>query len=331
MKGLTHFVVGVATTSFFPAAVAAGAGGNPLFFILGGVFGLLPDTIDFRFRRFFSAHDIQIAPDPAKLDAQVIADGIAGAINEAHATGEAVRIKLHTIPLGPDTWRRYSVRFDVVKEQVAVEYGPAVTTGQTPVDNTEPEGRRRATAVLNCAVRLDYEATSTIDILDGPLFRMTPTADGKVCPEFIAWHRTWSHSIITAFLMAMAVAAAGAVTSSRSSALLMGAVAFAAHAAHILCDQLGHMGSAVLFPVIRKRTAGLRLMHSTEALPNFITIWTCCLLIFRNLQAATSYHIPRFNLLQLVVYGIVIPFGLVALAVRAIQRWSGRGRTDSSA
>ena len=64
MKGLTHFMTGVAAASCFPAAVEAGSRGNPLYFILGGVFGILPDTIDFKFLRFFQRRDIEITPDP---------------------------------------------------------------------------------------------------------------------------------------------------------------------------------------------------------------------------------------------------------------------------
>jgi len=37
-----------------------------LYFLLGGIFGLLPDTLDFKFYRFFIKHDIEVAPDPLK-------------------------------------------------------------------------------------------------------------------------------------------------------------------------------------------------------------------------------------------------------------------------
>jgi hypothetical protein len=320
MKGLTHFATGVAAASFFPAAVEAGAAGNPLFFILGGVFGLLPDTIDFKFRRFFSTYDMQVVPDPRNPDAQTIADGVAYAINKAHATGHSVGIKLHTIPLGPDTWRQYTVRFDVAAKQVVVEYGPAVTTGQIPLSDIAPEEEQAAAiAPLSCAVSLDYEARNVIDILDGPIFKMTPTRDGKVCPEFIPWHRTWTHSVVTASLLALAIAAIGALTMSPAAGILMGAVVFAAHSAHILGDQLGFMGSALLFPFVKKRTKGLGLMHSMESVPNFITIWTCCLLIFWNLYVAAPSYLPRFNLLQLIASGVILPYGLVALARRGAR------------
>ena len=63
MKGIAHFSLGIAAASCFPAAVQAGAEGNPLYFILGGIFGLLPDTLDFKFYRFIYSHDVEITPD----------------------------------------------------------------------------------------------------------------------------------------------------------------------------------------------------------------------------------------------------------------------------
>ena len=64
MKGIAHFSSGIAAASFFPWSVQAAAEGNPLYFILGGIFGLLPDTADFKFYRFFYRHDVNIELDP---------------------------------------------------------------------------------------------------------------------------------------------------------------------------------------------------------------------------------------------------------------------------
>jgi hypothetical protein len=68
MKGIAHFVTGVAAASFLPWSIEAALRGDPLYFILGGAFGLLPDTIDFKFYRFFYRHDVYIEPDPANRD-----------------------------------------------------------------------------------------------------------------------------------------------------------------------------------------------------------------------------------------------------------------------
>ena len=48
MKGIAHFISGVAAASFFPWSVQAAVEGNPMYFILGGAFGILPDTLDFK-------------------------------------------------------------------------------------------------------------------------------------------------------------------------------------------------------------------------------------------------------------------------------------------
>ena len=62
MKGIAHFISGVAVASFCPWAVEAAQNGNPAYFILGAVTGILPDTVDFKFYRFFYKHDIRVEP-----------------------------------------------------------------------------------------------------------------------------------------------------------------------------------------------------------------------------------------------------------------------------
>ena len=71
MKGLTHFVTGVALASCWPEAVQSASQGNPVFFLLGGIGGLLPDTADFKFARYFFRHDVEIIPDPVRPDPQL--------------------------------------------------------------------------------------------------------------------------------------------------------------------------------------------------------------------------------------------------------------------
>lgn len=52
MKGISHFITGVAIATFFPEVVRAGGAGS-LLPMLGGVGGILPDTIDFKFARYW--------------------------------------------------------------------------------------------------------------------------------------------------------------------------------------------------------------------------------------------------------------------------------------
>jgi membrane-bound metal-dependent hydrolase YbcI (DUF457 family) len=316
MKGLTHFMAGVTVASCFPAAVNAGADGNPLYFILGGLFGLLPDTIDFKFGRFFARRDMEVTPDPLAPDPQMIADAVAYAVNRAWETGRPVRIKLNTIRLGADRWRQYRITFEPARRRVTAAIGPAVTTGQTPLPGAAPANPREACAQLVCPLAFDYLATTTIDIFEGPLFVMTPTADQRVRAEFIPWHRSWSHSVLTA-------AGWGAL-----AGLLFGPlaalIAMLAYDAHIAVDQLGFMGSNLLFPFRRRRSTGLQLVHSGEALPNFSVVWVCCLLIFWNLGRRAPLPLGFTNLVQMLGYGALLPLALWRWLLPVCSRTQGQ-------
>ena len=63
MKGIAHFVGGIAVASAFPSAVKAAEMGSGIYLLAGGVFGLLPDTLDFKIGRYFCGFDIEVAPD----------------------------------------------------------------------------------------------------------------------------------------------------------------------------------------------------------------------------------------------------------------------------
>ena len=322
MKGIAHFAAGVAAASCFPGSVAAAENGNPLYFILGGVFGLLPDTIDFKFYRFFYRHDAEVIPDPLDPDPQLIANAVADAIRHADESGKPFRIKLNTIRLGADLWQRYTLRFNLPANRIEVEIGPKVDTGGTPVVEQKVESKKQkwggadastenkkvATAPLPAPVTLSYEAETHIDIFEGPIFQMSVAKDGAACPpgcaasgaacppgcaasgaarppgcaasgavipEFIPWHRQWSHSILVGLMLAVPV---GLLWDA-----LAAFVVVAAYTAHVALDQLGHMGSSLFWPLTLHRTPGLKLQHSGEALPNLAAVWLSCLLIFWNL------------------------------------------------
>ena len=71
MKGISHFLAGIAAATFVPGVVESAAQGSYLI-VLGGFFGLLPDTLDFKFARYFERH-VDIDPDPGNLDPWIIA------------------------------------------------------------------------------------------------------------------------------------------------------------------------------------------------------------------------------------------------------------------
>jgi hypothetical protein len=307
MKGIAHFTVGVASAACFPGAVAAAQEGNPLYFILGGVFGLLPDTLDFKFYRFFYRHHVEVMPDPLDPDPQLVADAVTEAIDQAAESDKPFRIRLNTVRLGADLWQRYTVRFNLPAKRVEVEIGPTVDTGGTPVEPA-PEKPLTAYAPLSVPVKLDYLAATDIDIFEGPIFQMTPSEDGTVTPEFIPWHRQWSHSFLVGLMFA--------VPAWLIWDTLAAGVIAAAYAAHVAADQLGYMGSSLFWPLTTRRTPGLKLQHSGQALPNFFAVWLSCLLIFWNLARSSAVDI---NMAGLMLWGCIIPLGAIQLARRWVR------------
>ncbi|MBN1676141.1 MAG: metal-dependent hydrolase [Kiritimatiellae bacterium] len=313
MKGLSHFVTGLAVTSFFPQAVQAAVDGSPLYFVLGGVAGLLPDTLDFRISRFLCRCEGEIAPDPKFRDPGMIARGLAEAVDAAAARGRPLRVRLDTVQLAANRWQEYTVRFDPEKKRVGARYGPVVDTGGRPVPWPPVPGTETGEAPFGSRLVLGYEAATTVRAFDGPVFQMTPVGRDPRRPEvrldFIPWHRQWSHSVVVAVVLALAVGLLGGQWA--------GLVVFAAQLAHLLADQLGSMGSALLFPLNRKRVEGCHLMHSTDPFPNFATVWLACLLIFWNLSRAAGANAGP-NLVQIVVFAGLLPLLLARLLLRTL-------------
>jgi hypothetical protein len=309
--------------SFFPTAVHAAADGNPLYFVAGGFFGLLPDTLDFKFYRFFYRHDMCVVPDPADPSPQQIADAVACAVERAMDSQKPVSIKLETIRLASDLWQQYRVRFDVRNRRVTVSYGPVVDTGRNPVAQSPARATARgpcllhrgaeqsASSALEARVRVDYQPDTVIDIFDGPVLRFIPESQEVAALRFIPWHREWSHSIIIGAAVGTAVAAAGDAAA--------GAIAFGALAVHAATDQLGFMGSSLWFPLHRRRRPGSARLHSTDPLFNFSVVWLCFLLIYWNLSAYSLQLTNGISLLKLLFWAFLVPFGLLG-AYRNIGR-----------
>ncbi|MFH0880440.1 MAG: metal-dependent hydrolase [Lentisphaerota bacterium] len=326
MKGISHFISGVAAASFCPWTVQAAQDGNPLFFLLGGIFGILPDTLDFKFYRFFYHHDIYVEPDSPKPDPQFIADALASGVNRAFEEKKTIRIKLSTIRVGADYWQQYMVKFDVKKQEVQVKFGPVVNTGQVPIPSSAPLERVVGRAALKCPVVQTYESVTKVDIFDGPSFAMEPDAEGRVLLHFLPWHRNWSHSLVVGGIFALM---GWLVWSWQAAAVIM-----LGYSVHVLEDQLGHMGSNLIFPLrLKGRSPGLQWMHSGDSIPNFATVWTCCLLIFWNLYYYAPNPQYHFTFLKLVLYGAVIPMGLYGflhyLLTRGVEEEAGDDKEKS--
>jgi len=320
MKGIAHFSIGVAVASCFPSVVRAGADGNPLGFLLGGIFGLLPDTIDFKFTRYFYRHDLEVVPDPLRPNARMTADAVALAINRAYETGRAVRIKLAPVRLAADAWRRYEVEFDVPARKVNVRFGPAVDTSGNELSERWGGAATEAEAALTAPIKIEYFARLTIDAFDGPVLTMEPQSDGRIAVKFIPWHRTWSHSLITSFLAGLAT--------TWWLGPIYGAVVGGAHAAHVLTDQIGYLGSSLFYPFQRERVSGWRLAASSGAAVNLVAVWSASLLIFWNLCRNMNPAPAGWTGARLALYGLMIPALLLAALTRRRLRAHRRRVAD---
>lgn len=294
MKGFAHFMTGLAATSLFPFAVQSAAEGNPLYFILGGAFGLLPDTLDFKVYRYLYRHDLDLMADARTPDPGRIANELAGAVVAAACDPRGRRVKLNTLQCGADRWLRYRLEFDEGAGEIRVVMGPVVDTGQQPVPGAKAQEETLGRAHVPVPMRLDYAGPVTVDIFDGPSFLFKKEGD-SVTLHFLPWHRSWTHSLVIGAgfgLLAWVLWAAHHVPGSGWGAALTGwkpaAVITAAYSAHILADQCGVMGSNLFYPLTRWRQRGLGLMHSGDARPNFLAVWFSMALIYANLYRAAA-------------------------------------------
>jgi membrane-bound metal-dependent hydrolase YbcI (DUF457 family) len=313
VKGIAHFSSGVAAASFFPWSVQAAAEGNPLYFIIGGAFALLPDTADFKFYRFFYRHHVQVEVDPRRPDPQGMAEKIAGAIGRALAEKKTIRVKLNSLRLGADSWRQYKVKFDAAAREVRVHIGPIVSTGQVPIPATEP-GLPDGRAPLPGPVQMTYDDFNQVDIFDGPTVGFEPDGKGGVIQHFLPWHRNWSHSLVMGALFG----AVGALIWDWRVAVVI----FAGNAAHVLEDQMGLMGSNLFFPLTRRRTTGMKLMRSGDALPNFAAVWLSCLFIFWNVArySPPSYLTAGLTFWNILLFGAIVPAAIVVFLFWLLKR-----------
>ncbi|MBN1483174.1 MAG: metal-dependent hydrolase [Chloroflexia bacterium] len=295
MKGIAHFITGVAIATFFPQVVQQGAQGG-LLPVWGGVAGILPDTLDFKFARYFESYDDEIDPDPHHPDPHKIAARVAQAMRQAYESNEPRNIMLHTIRLGADLWRQYSLRFNPEAGEIVVRIGPLVNTGQVPYPGSTPE-QNEARVQVGVPMVHTYDAENKIDIFSGPSFLFERRGD-NLYVSFLDWHRRWSHSLTLAGLLGLA---AGLLL-GRWAGLVVGL----GFAGHVLEDQLGHMGSNLFWPLTRRRMSGLHLLRSGDAIPNFLTVWTALALILFNLDRFSDT--PRLAPLPYLLLSLGLPW-----------------------
>ncbi len=324
VKGIAHFVTGVAIATFFPEVVQQAAQGS-LLPVLGGIAGILPDTLDFKFARYFERYDLEIDPGP-QPDARQIAESLVQAMRRAYETGRPQNVMLHTIRLGADLWRQYIIRFDPAQNEVAVRVGPVVNTGQVPFPGSEPPDAVEARLKVGVPMVHTYDAENRVDIFSGPSFKFERRGD-RLHVHFLDWHRRWSHSLTLAAALGLAAAGVAVLIEALTRGALsrtplwVGLVTGLGFAGHILEDQLGFMGSNLFYPFTKGRAMGLRLLRSGDAIPNFLTVWTAVALILFNLDrfSATPLLDPGVYLLLAVGLPLVVLGGLYQLQRRKAQ------------
>jgi membrane-bound metal-dependent hydrolase YbcI (DUF457 family) len=312
VKGIAHFISGIAVATFIPDAVHQAAAGSAVL-ALGGLFGLLPDTLDFKFARYLVKYDDEIDPDPRDPQPQAIATRVAGAMRAAYETGQPRTIMLHTMRLGADLWRAYNLRFSPATGEVIVRIGPVVNTAQAPLPGSEPAGDAEGRAPVGFPIAHTYDAETRINVFSGPAFRFARQGDAAHV-TFLPWHRRWTHSLTLAIAIGLALGLLLGPTAG-----LVGGLGFATH---VLQDQLGFMGSNLLWPFTRERSRGLGLLHSGDGLPNFLAVWLALALIAFNLDRFSAA--PRLPATPYLLLAVLLP----CLALGTLYRLNQRRRTE---
>ena len=122
MKAIAHFTSAVAAATFIPGVVALAGHERSLILVLAGIFGLLPDWLDFKIARYFEPVDERIEPPALNFNAQAVADQLAEIIHQAYESEKPVTVQFYPARLGIDRWRRYSLQFDSDHNQVLLVY-----------------------------------------------------------------------------------------------------------------------------------------------------------------------------------------------------------------
>ncbi len=297
MKGMTHFIVGAAIATCFASALELAYIDKSLIILLGGMFGVLPDTLDFRFARYMMIRDYEVTLDPDNLDPMLVAKTLAKAIDQAQEENREVRAQFHTIKLGPDEWRRYSIKIDPERKVAICKIGPIISTGQQPYPETEiPEDQAYAEAPFHADLDYSYHEWNNADIFSGPDFAFIPEGD-MIRADFIPWHRMWSHSLSVGLLLAplgfvfyalyglWTGQGAGYYIFETKHGLLASAIIIGGFWGHVLTDQTGNLGSNLWHPFTKKRSNGTGWTESGGAVCNTFTNYGAVALMIWNMNA----------------------------------------------
>lgn len=298
MKGLTHFISGVAASSFFAPAVKmaattrAGVEGAEASFILllGGLYGIMPDTLDFKLGQFFSVAEVHVDCDPDNPNAEIMAKQIGQAMEKAYVEQRTVKVQLYPMRLGNNLWRQYVIKFDGETNEVVVVLNEIVSTSQVSFPGTEPTQNRVGRYKLQHGKILEtHGRPSVVDIMSGPQYGFAPKGE-NVLIEFLPWHRTWSHSYVLGLMLSLPWFLI-AYWFHFNHWYLYGLIAFLGFATHITEDLTGHMGGSLIWPFVKQRTDGLALFKASDPRANFTVDYMALVIIIYNLDRFTTHLI----------------------------------------
>ncbi|OIO29428.1 MAG: hypothetical protein AUJ18_08475 [Candidatus Hydrogenedentes bacterium CG1_02_42_14] len=324
MKGFTHFMSGVAAATCVPEIVRMSTASrldtvegaaSSLIILLPGIFGILPDTMDFKLGQFFSPGDVIVDPDPINTDPQKMAESFAEAVRRTGETGKPCKIQFYPIQLGGNLWRQYSLIFD--EWEVKVQINEIVKTSQTPIPGTALKQNRLGVAKLPFPLKartneIDWMNSSirklrhllkgpdappgpvkpsTLDILSGTQFEMKLENDGKIFFNWLPWHRTWSHSYVLGILLSLPVFLI-AFLSGLYNWWIYGLAAILGFTVHITEDMTGHIGGSLLWPIHKTRSEGFEMFKASDPRTNFSINYTAILLILWNVDMYSIQIIP---------------------------------------
>lgn len=319
MKGLTHFISGVAAATFIPQVARMSISSrmdvegaiSSFILVLAGMYGIMPDTLDFKFGQFLEMPDFVVDPDPKNPDPQAMAETFVRAVKKSAETGREVRIQFFPTQLGANRWRQYCIIFE--EHKVNIQFNEIVSTSQIPLPGTAPEQNRVGSARfshklktrtddidwLNRFIRFlrqkikgkDHVVTtvkpSTVDILSSTMFGLKMEKDGRIYFNWLPWHRTWSHSYVFGAMLTIPVFLI-AILLKLPLWWLYGIVAFIGFATHVTEDMTGHIGGALLWPILKPRTEGFELFKASDPRTNFSVIYTAFVLIMWNIDRFTT-------------------------------------------
>jgi hypothetical protein len=320
MKGLTHFLSGVALASFFSPAV--GMASNPnvgtdlasssFILVLGGLYGILPDTMDFKLGQFFSKAEYEVDCNPNDPDPKKMAETIGKAMEEAWTTGKYIKCQLFPMKLASNLWRQYMIKFDAEHKEVVVVINNIVSTSQVPYVNTAPEDeeKRIGRYKLSCPLVDQHGRPNMVDIMSGPQYGFIKDEAG-VKVEFLPWHRTWSHSYLLGLMLSLPIWIIAWIYKWQYW-WIYGLVAFLGFAIHITEDLTGHMGGSLIWPVNKTRYDGYCWFRASDIRANFMVDYTAITLIIFNLDRFTAQgqHLIKMHFLSYFFFFMLIPLAI---------------------